>query len=124
MTYGSGTFIVEPAKLKPPTRRPRPAGSGSGSGSGGGAAPPVTIPKPPTRDQWWAGAAARERAAWVLAYFVEHSELFELGERELRPCLICNGVGLQSKTFQTGEVLTYLCVRCGGAQNDVVVKYR
>ena len=37
---------------------------------------------------------------------------------------MCHGVGLLTKTLQTGDTLSYLCTRCGGAQQDVVVKYR
>ena len=55
---------------------------------------------------------------------MENSELFELDDREFRPCAMCHGVGLLSKTLQTGDVLSYLCTRCGGAQQDVIVKYR
>jgi hypothetical protein len=121
VTYGAGTFIENPPKIKPPKRStaPRPA-----SGAGGRAAPAIQIPKPPTRDAWWADAKASEKESWLLAFFVEKSELFEVGERETRPCAVCNGVGLIHKTLQTGDVLSYLCTRCGGAQNDVVVKFR
>ncbi len=122
VSYGSGTFIVDPPKLKPPKRR---RGAPRGGGNRGGAAPPIQIPKPPTRDQWWERADPRDRANWALAFFVEQSpELFVLGEREYRPCRKCHGVGLLEKTYQTGDVLTYLCDVCGGAQRDVIVKYR
>ena len=29
-----------------------------------------------------------------------------------------------SKVLQTGDTLTYLCTRCGGAQKDVIVVFR
>ena len=122
VTYGGGTFIVDPPKIKPPKRR-RTSRSGGGAGKAGGGGQ-VDIPTPPTRDQWWEKAALREREQWVLAYVVERSELFELGEREYRPCPMCNGVGLLTKTLQTGDTMSYLCTRCGGAQQDVIVKYR
>ncbi|MFV1959263.1 MAG: hypothetical protein ACC662_07605 [Planctomycetota bacterium] len=122
-TYGAGTFIVDPPKIKPPKRR-----SGGGnrrpSRKGGGAAPRIKIPPPPKRDSWWAKAKPRERVQWVLSYFAERSELFELGERSYRPCLLCHGVGLLSMQLQTGDTLWYLCPRCGGAQQDVIVKFR
>lgn len=118
VTYGGGTFIVDPPKIKPPKAR---RGRGGQRGGGGGGLQP---PKPPTRDQWWEKASTREREQWVLAYFIERSELFALGEREYRPCSMCHGVGLLSKTVHTGDVWTYLCTRCGGAQHDVIVKYR
>lgn len=119
VTYGGGTFIVDPPKIKPPKRR-RSRGGNKGGGGGG----QVQIPKPPTRDQWWEKASIREREQWVLAYVVERSELFELGEREYRPCPMCHGVGLLTKTLQTGDTMSYLCNRCGGAQQDVIVKFR
>ena len=118
VTYGGGTFIVDPPKIKPPKRR---RGRRSSGGGGGGQ---VEIPKPPTRDQWWEKSSIREREQWVLAYVVERSELFDLGEREYRPCPMCHGVGLLTKTLQTGDTMSYLCTRCGGAQQDVIVKYR
>jgi len=121
VTYGGGTFIVDPPKIKPPKRR---AGGGGSRGQKKGGGGQVEIPKPPTRDQWWEQASVREREQWVLAYFIENSELFELGEKEYRPCPMCHGVGLLSKTLQTGDVLSYLCTRCGGAQQDVIVKFR
>ena len=119
VTYAGGTFIVDPPKIKPPKRRRSRGGGGRGGGGG-----QVQIPKPPTRDQWWEKASIREREQWVLAYVVERSELFELGEREYRPCPMCHGVGLLTKTLQTGDTMSYLCTRCGGAQQDVIVKFR
>ncbi len=125
VSYGAGTFIVNPPKIKPPQRKGnRGGGTHKSSSKSGGAAPAIDIPKPPTRDGWWAASKPNERSNWVLAYFIEHSDLFELGEREFRPCSTCHGEGLLSKTFQTGETVEYLCTRCGGAQQDVIVKYR
>ncbi|MDJ0520445.1 MAG: hypothetical protein QNJ90_00065 [Planctomycetota bacterium] len=119
-SYGAGTFIVEPPKIKPPKRRaPRKRRSGSG-----GAAPQVKIPKPPTRDQWWAAAATKERQQWVMAFFVENSGLFELGKPKYSLCPKCNGAGLESKALQTGGTMSYLCTRCGGAQRDKRVRFR
>lgn len=118
-SYGGGTFIVSPPKIKPPKRK-----SGARKRSGGGGAGPIDIPKPPNRDGWWKKADFRERTQYVLAYFAERSELFEMGEPEYRQCMRCNGVGLESKSTQTGAVFSYLCPRCGGAQRDMIVKFR
>ncbi len=119
--YGAGTFIVEPPKIKPPKRR-RPRRP---KGGRGGAAPQVKIPKPPTRDQWWARAVTKVRQQWIMAFFVENSDLFEVAEEaKYTPCPKCNGVGLESKSLQTGGTLSYLCTRCGGAQRDKRVKFR
>jgi hypothetical protein len=124
VTYGSGTFIVDPPKLKPPQRRTSPQRNSGSSRPSGGAAPKVEIPKPPNRDQWWEKANTTDRTNWVFAYFVERSDLFEVSDRDYRPCQICQGSGLLSKTLQNGETLEYLCTRCGGAQRDVIVKFR
>ncbi len=118
--YGSGTFIVEPPKIKPPKRRRPRKSKGRG-----GAAPQVKIPKPPTRDQWWARAPTKERQSWVMAFFVDNADLFEVAEEpKYTLCPKCNGIGLESKALQTGGTLAYLCTRCGGAQRDKRVKFR
>jgi hypothetical protein len=123
VTYGSGTFIVDPPKMEPP--KPRPGGGQARpGGSGGGAAPRVAIPKPPSRDQWWAAAGTEDRTNWALAFFIEQSDLFELADPDRRNCDRCQGEGLLHQTLQTGQVLSYLCVRCGGARFDKIVKYR
>lgn len=119
-TYGSGTFVVDPAEVKQ-SRTPRRASGGS---RGGGGASPIQIPKPPTRDQWWERASTKERAQWLLAYFIERSDLYELADPEARNCSMCMGAGLLSKALQTGETLQYLCVRCAGTQQDRIVKFR
>jgi hypothetical protein len=121
-TYGAGTFIVEPPKIKPPKRK---APSKNKKSSGGGAAPAIKIPKPPTRDQWWEGAGTAHRQSWIMAFFVENSGLFEVSDKPTySKCGKCNGEGLESKRFQTGAVLYYLCTRCGGAQRDKRVRFR
>ena len=122
-SYGAGTFIARPPTIKKPKRR---SGNRSRSGSSG-PAPKIQIPKPPTRDSWWAKTKAKikERESWVMAYFAENSGLFEVSEREkLSNCPICNGVGLESKTLQNGSILSYICTRCAGAQRDVRIQYR
>ncbi|MDA1194624.1 MAG: hypothetical protein O2894_05510, partial [Planctomycetota bacterium] len=93
VTYGSGTFIVNPPKIKPPQRK---ASGNKKNNNQGGAAPKVTLPKPPTRDQWWETEAdPKTRGYWLLAYFVENSGLFEVAEEpKLTPCPQCIGEGL------------------------------
>jgi hypothetical protein len=113
-SYGSGSFIVRPPTVKEPPRTRAMRG-----GDGG-----VRIPKPPTRDQWWKDASTTQRTSWVMAYVVERCELFEVGAQASRPCPVCKGEGLIHKTLQTGEPLSYLCTRCGGARQDHIVRYR
>jgi hypothetical protein len=108
--YGSGSFIVHPAKIKPAPAPPL--------------APPVILPHPPKPEEWWSTHAS-ERAPWLLARFVEASGLFELSEEpEKTSCLGCQGEGIKSSTSQTGEVITYLCDRCGGTRFEYTVKFR
>lgn len=118
--YGAGTFVVKPAKVKPPSRKR----SNSKKKKTSKAAPKMKIPKPPTREQWWARAKGRERTAWVMAYFAERSGLFEVGTEKLTPCRTCNGQGLESKTLQGGGALRYICTRCAGTRNDWGVRFR
>ena len=119
-SYGAGTFVVKPAKVKPPKKKK----SSNNRRSSGKAAPKITIPKPPTREQWWARAKSRERTSWVMAYFVERSGLFEVGPEKLSNCKICNGAGLESKTLQGGGVLAYICTRCAGTRSDWLVRFK
>ena len=122
-SYGSGSFIIEPAKIKPPT------GGGGGGGRppprpGGGPAPPIKIPPPPHR-AGWGDTPLSERAEWILAYFVENSGLFEVApKRDKSACALCLGEGLIRKVLSGGGQLVYLCTRCGGTQYDLTVKYR
>jgi len=120
VTYGSGTFIVMPAKIKPPTRRRTTKKRNTG------AAPKVTLPKPPTRDQWWeVKADTKQRTNWIMAFFVDNSGLFEVAEEpKLTPCPQCNGMGLESQRTQSGDTVKFICRRCAGSQNDKRVKYR
>jgi tetratricopeptide (TPR) repeat protein len=116
--YGSGTFIVEPPKIKPPS-------GGSRSGGGGGPGVTLDLPKPPTRDGWWEKASVDERVQWVLAHFVETSGLFEVSPKKDRsPCDRCLGQGMLTATATNGQEIAYLCPKCGGAQTEVTIKFR
>jgi hypothetical protein len=122
VTYGSGTFIVKPGKIKPAKRR---RGNKKRKNSSGGAAPKVSLPKPPTRDQWWAKSDPKQRMYWIMAFFVENSGPFEVAdEPKLTPCPQCNGAGLESQRLQTGDSVKFICRRCAGSQTDKRVKYR
>lgn len=125
-SYGSGSFIAYPPKVLPP--KPRAGGGGGnnpkGNSGNGGPAPTITLPKPPTHDQWWA-TQGLERAGWVMAHFVQTSGLFEVADDLGRsPCSLCLGEGIKTKMSQTGEVIPYLCNRCAGGRYDLTVKYR
>jgi hypothetical protein len=120
--YGSGSFLIEPPTVKPSGSSPRPQPRGGGSS---GPAVTIVIPKPPTRDGWWAAASTEVRSGWVLASFVEKSGLFEVApQRDKSPCDACGGAGLVTKTLSNATQLSYLCPRCGGSRFDLTVKFR
>ena len=120
-SYGSGTFIVEPPKIKPPKRK-RTKNKRSSSKKGTTTFKP---PKPPNQDQWWEMAKTPMRVTWVMAFVAENSGLFEVSANpKYSKCQKCNGEGLESKRFQSGQIVYYLCTRCGGAQRDKRVKFR
>jgi hypothetical protein len=124
-SYGAGTQFVYKPEIQPPKPRNPNAGNNNRGNQGGGAAPAVQIPKPPTAEEWWTKADGRERASWVVALFAETSNLFEVADdQERSPCQLCQGNGILSRTSQSGETLSYLCTRCGGARSDVTVKFR
>jgi hypothetical protein len=122
--YGAGSFIIEPPTVKPSgggsTPRPQPRGGGNSA-----PAPSIQIPKPPTRDGWWAKEGTVGRADWIFAHFVEKSGLFEVAPQRVKSnCDACGGAGLITKTLSNATQLSYLCPRCGGARYDLTVKYR
>ena len=123
-SFGAGTFIVFKPVINPPKNQNRGGGNNNRNGRGG-AAPKIEIPKPPTRDQWWAHADSGEREDWVLGKFAMDSGYFEVSETQVKTvCPTCTGTGLISRTNTNGTLLQYLCTRCGGAQNDVRIKFR
>ena len=124
--YGAGSFLIEPPKIKPPS-----SSSGGTSGTrpqkkaNSGPTVPLVIPKPPTRDEWWTKENVDGRTQWWLATLVEKTGFFEVApKRERSPCPTCNGEGLIKKVGSDGQPIVYLCNRCGGAQNDLTVKFR
>lgn len=120
--YGSGSFLIEPPKVKPPSGGNRPPPRPQ---KGGGPVPNIKIPKPPTRDEWWAAASGEDRTQFWLASIAEKSGIFDVApQRERVACSLCNGEGLIHKVTSNGQDLTYLCNRCGGAQYDLTVKFR
>ena len=121
-SYGGGTFIARPPKMKKVNKKKR-ARPQKRSGANSGPAP-KTPPKP-TRDSWWAKAKSKERAAHMLARFAEDSALFEVSETEYPSvCPICNARGVEQKTLSNGQLWTYTCTRCAGAQNDIKIRFR
>lgn len=119
-SYGSGSLIPYPGKLLPPKPKPPPKNAPQQQGP----APKVTLPKAPTPDQWWAKAGP-ERVPWLMAHFVQTSGLFEVSDDlEKAPCVMCAGKGIITKSAQTGELISYICDRCGGTQADYTVKFR
>src|SRR5262249_11263383 len=119
--YGAGSFLIEPPKIKPPSgggaqKPPQKKGNQ-------GPSVPLVLPKPPTRDDWWAKENVDGRTQFWLATIVEKSGFFEVApKRDKSPCPTCNGEGLIKKVGSDGQGVVYLCPRCGGAQNDLTVK--
>lgn len=101
-SYGSGTFIVDPPKVR--------------AGAEGRRRDP---------EAWWRAASAKERASWLTAWFAEKSELFELSDRmAYTPCSRCSGTGLTHARRADGRAVEVLCARCLGARRDRAVRYR
>ncbi len=123
-SFGSGTFIQFKPVVTAPKNQPR-GNQGRGNQSGAGPQVRIEIPKPPTRDSWWAKAEKGDLADFILAKFAMESGLFEVNENHVRTaCLTCTGEGLIRKTNTNGTPLAYLCPRCGGARFDVRIKFR
>lgn len=124
-SYDSGSFLIEPAKIKPPSGQPKsPSGSSKKNNNQG---PPVVIPvpKPPTRDTWWETATGDVRTRFWFATFVEKNGVFEIKPKHDRiACGTCDAAGKLTKLGTSGASLEYLCPRCGGSQYDQVVVYR
>lgn len=99
-SYGTGSFVVDPPPPPPPPKPPR-----------------IPLPKPPTRDAWWASAPGAERLEFFWATFVEIPGLYEVRvERVL--CPACDGTGRQTRRLGGGFAQEWLCVRCGGVNRS------
>jgi len=125
VSYDSGSFLIEPAKIKPPSGQPKAPPGSSKKNNNNGPQVTIPIPKPPTRDTWWETASAEVRARFWWATFVEKNGLFEVQPKHDRtPCSTCDGAGKLTKLLSGGSSLEYLCPRCGGSQYDQLVVYR
>lgn len=121
--YDSGSFLIEPPQIKPPSGNPRPTQPQKGGNQG--PPPNIPTPKPPTRDTWWTDATSDVRRNFWWATFVEKSGLYEVSpKKEKTPCSACDGAGKQSRMLSGGYLQEWLCVRCGGARFDIIIKYR
>ena len=121
-TYAAGTFVVRPPKVKQPRRRSNRSRKRKKSK---GPQVRIEIPKPPNKEQFWERAKGMVRTSWLMAFFAENSDLFEIHPKERKSkCPQCNGAGLQTKSMSNGAQLHHLCVRCAGAQMDVRIRFR
>lgn len=114
------------ARPKPEWRTARygTGGFAGGAPPSGPGAPKIPVPKPPTRDAWWAGAPTQERLEFCWATFVELG-LYEVDPaRTQEPCSACDGRGTQVRRLGGGFVQEWSCGRCQGARFDLIVKYR
>jgi hypothetical protein len=66
---------------------------------------PNGVGKPPTEEEWWAGADAAARAAWLTANFAETSGCFRVDDAKGAPCPDCSGDGFIGRRR---------CITCNG----------
>jgi len=125
--YGAGSFIVVTragsgkggAPTPPPPRRP-PGSSdpkknkGSGSSKNNTPKPAEKVEKPMTEEEWWDIATNSDKAAWLLANFVEHGGYFEVLGTPQANCDGCGGTGFTKSVGANGEDEQHFCKPCNG----------
>jgi hypothetical protein len=134
--YGSGSFIIlgkaEAAeRLNQQLQRQmaqaaQQARQSQGArGETGSFTPPMTIPKPPTRDEWWEKQAdTGTRASWLKAYFAENSKSVTVVGERVEPCPRCGATGSIKLSGAQGETFPVVCPRCQGHRRDKGVAYK
>jgi hypothetical protein len=127
-SYGSGSFIVIKRAATPGksgqsgnTAR-RPAGSSRDSGQG--PQRQTKEDKPKTEEEWFEDRGPTDRAAWMKAYFVETSGLFEIRIDESELCDGCGGRGVNVTQNSDGSSSSAYCPKCNGATKVKKVHYR
>ena len=105
VSYGAGSFIVEPPKTRPPK----------------GAKP---APRAAARETWWADVDRQTRATWLFAFFVENSGLFAVETVRGATCPTCEGTGVETRRLADGRLSTIVCRRCHGARHDRALRFR
>jgi hypothetical protein len=130
VNYGSGSFIVvkkPPAAGKAagsePARR-RPPGSDKDRGGKNVPDKPSQVEKPLTEEQWWETRNASDRRSWLIAYFVETSNRFQILSAVEQNCDDCGGTGQIKSTSTAGEDSSTFCKRCNGGMRFRTVSYR
>jgi hypothetical protein len=75
---------------------------------------------------WWEERAKRpqERAAWLTAWFVESSGLFEIRVDESERCSGCGGTGVLRTMNADGTTSSLGCPTCRGAAKVRVLEFR
>jgi hypothetical protein len=122
-SYAYGTFIVDKGnsdnlKAKKQTGRNQGnqgnRGGNRGGGGGGGGGAQKTVP-PTTPDEWWEKADAKERAAWLMSFFAERSDVLTVVRWWHVNCENCAGLGYKLvNVAATGEQEAHRCTTCNG----------
>lgn len=157
-SYGGGTFVLkddakkgyEKGKVDPTEAKPAPSAGGEKSleekiadklkeaAAARAAANKKKVQKadtiadvPPTPEEWWAGAATEERAAFLMAFFAEHAGRVRVISLEQRRCVLCDGTGiLQAVAVSSAQQQSEKdqgpppCSRCKSLTFDRIVKYK
>lgn len=125
--YGTGSFIVvkKAATAKSPggeaPRRRPPSGDSSGKNA---PARPVKVDKPLTDEEWWEAVGPSDRKSWLIANFVETSNLFDIVKNEQPQCPSCGGAGFTTSTGTDGQSDSTFCKQCNTSGVFRSVSYR
>jgi hypothetical protein len=128
VNYGTGSFIVVKKATtgtktnEPPRRRPAP----DDRRSGGKNVPdkPAAVEKPLTEEQWWEKVSGNDKRNWLIAYFVETSNRFEILRTDEPNCESCGGKGKIESTGTDGNTSSTFCRVCNEAGRFRTVSYR
>jgi tetratricopeptide (TPR) repeat protein len=135
-SYGSGTFIVLGVSQKAQQQQAelqrilmqdlarRNQQQGRNNQGGSLSAPQPTLPKPPTKEEWWASASANERANWMMCFWAENSKQVEVLSETRSDCTRCGGNGSLPFAGGQGETLKVTCPSCQGHSTYKGVSYK
>lgn len=81
-------------------------------------------PKLKSKDEWWASVESIVRLYWMLAYWVENSDQFEVTKRSFNACEQCGSTGTIKILGTQGSLQRFTCPRCQGNKGDTVLYYK
>lgn len=85
---------------------------------------PVQGPKLKNKDEWWSSSESIVRLYWMLAYWVENSDQFEVTKRSVNVCEQCGSTGTIKVLGAQGSLQRFTCPRCQGNKGDTVLYYK